>query len=124
MAADSEEQFAEALSKAQVDSRDEGSRNIVMFVFAISAEIDDLRAELFRSRQMVSRYAQIAAQGKIRTEESTCLTAEKEQVLRLQKRLRDSLTQGLLMGTGAFRGNLKEAGVLGKTLGDVLRGQF
>ena len=71
-------------------------------------------AELHASRKMVEKYAQMAAQNRIRSEENSCLQDEKNAVLSYQNRLRDKFTEAMEKGTGLFRGVSWDASSLGK----------
>ncbi|MBD3328166.1 BREX system P-loop protein BrxC, partial [Candidatus Peregrinibacteria bacterium] len=80
--ADGPEMFQSAGEIARDDSRTKAHENEIFWVTSLTPEIDDLVREVFRSRQMVGKYNQLRAQGKITKEESSSLAAEKTQVLR------------------------------------------
>src|SRR5262249_2803909 len=96
----------------------------VFWVFALTPEIDDVVADLFRSRQMVSKYDQLRSQGKISAEEASCLANEKNEVVRLQGRLRERLGQAIQGGQGFFDGVSYDGSAFGKTLTEVFRRLF
>ena len=84
-----------------------------------SEEIHQLYLELFRSREMVSIYERLAAQGKLTPEEASCLAEEKVRRDRYQRQLRTKLMEAIQAGTGYFRGVQRDASSLGKTLQEV-----
>ncbi len=108
------------------ETRDESRRNenTIYWVFFLNAEIDDLVAGLYASKQMVSKYDQLRAQNNITNEEASLLQAEKNEVLRIQGRLRDKMLDALQGGTGMFRGVSKDGSVLGKTTSEMFRNLF
>ncbi len=104
------------------DSRTE--RNNIFWVMSLTTQIDEIVAELYRSRQMAAKYDQLRAQNKITKEEASSLAAEKTEVLRLEERLKEQLTIALARGRGFFRGVSKDGAGLGKTLGEIFKGLF
>jgi hypothetical protein len=110
------------LQEVQATSREKTHQDDVYWVFALTPEVDTLAAELFASKQMVSKYDQLAAQSRITAEEAACLQDEKGVAISLTRRLREKLQDALLAGTGLFRGVSKDAAALGNTLPDILRG--
>ncbi|MFQ5342663.1 MAG: BREX system P-loop protein BrxC [Anaerolineae bacterium] len=122
--ADGPDVFEEACERARDDSRAEPHRNEVFWVMSLTPEIDELVDELFRSKQMVGKYDQLRAQGKITKEEASSLTAEKTEVMRLEERLRERLESALAGGTGFFRGVSKPGADLGKSLSEILKAFF
>jgi hypothetical protein len=124
VSAESPELLGDRLSKVQMQSRPGNEPDCVFLVFALTPEIDENMGELYRSRQMVNRYSQAAAQGKITAEESSCLSSEREQVNRLLARLREGFAMALQGGCGFFRGVSMEGTALGKTLPEVVKQLF
>jgi len=120
--ADGPETFQDACNHARDDSRQ--SRNQVFWVMSLTNEIDELVAELYRSRQMVGKYDQLRAQGKITKEEGASLAAEKTEALRLEERLKERLDKALAAGRGFFRGVSKDGAALGRTLNEILKALF
>jgi phage terminase Nu1 subunit (DNA packaging protein) len=108
------------------ETRNEGAQPWyeVYWVTSLTTEIDEIVAELYRSRQMVGKYNQLRAQGKINQEESASLSNEKTAVLRLEERLKDRLDKALANGLGYFRGVEKAGAALGKSLAEILRALF
>lgn len=122
--ADGPDTFQAACDLTRDDSRVESHRNEVFWVMSLNAEIDELVAELYRSRQMVGKYDQLRAQGRITNEEASSLTAEKTEVMRLEERLKERLEKVLADGRGFFRGVSRDGAALGKTLNEILKSLF
>lgn len=95
--------------------------NNCFWVFALNAEIDGLAANLYASRQMVSKYDQLRAHNKITNEESACLQSEKHEVMRYQSRLRERTIDAFKCGTGIFRGVDSDGAALGKTHEEIVK---
>jgi hypothetical protein len=119
LAADDEDDRVAKLDQAHNESRQKSHENNVYWVFALTPEIDDLIANLYASRQMVAKYDQLRAQNRITNEELSSLSAEKQEALRIEGRLREKLEIALLAGTGIFRGVARDGSALGKTLPEV-----
>lgn len=124
LTAEGADALPERISATQADSRQPEHANDLLWVYALTGEIDGLVGELFRSRRMVAQYDQLRAQGKISPEESSCLAGEKNEVLRYQSRLRERVSQALQAGTGFFRGVSKDGSSLGKTTPETFRRFF
>ncbi len=122
--ADGPDTFQEVCDQTRDDSRAESHRHEVFWVTSLTAGIDEVVAELYRSRQMVGKYDQLRAQGKITKEEASSLAAEKTEALRLEERLRERLERALADGRGFFRGVSKDGAALGKTLNEILKALF
>jgi len=122
--ADGPDTFQEMCEQTRDDSRAESHRNEVFWVTSLTAGIDEVVAELYRSRQMVGKYDQFRAQGKITKEEASSLAAEKTEALRLEERLKERLETALADGRGFFRGVSKDGAALGKTLSEILKALF
>lgn len=122
--ADGPDTYQEVCEQTRDDSRAESRRNDVFWVTSLTAGIDEVVAELYRSRQMVGKYDQLRAQGKITKEEASSLAAEKTEALRLEERLKERLERALADGRGFFRGVSKDGAALGKTLGEILKALF
>jgi phage terminase Nu1 subunit (DNA packaging protein) len=122
--ADGPEVFQAVCDQARDDSRAEPHRNDVFWVVSLTDEIDEVVAELYRSRQMVGKYDQLRAQGKITKEEAASLEAEKTEALRLEERLKTQLESALAHGRGFFRGVSRDGAALGKTPGEILKALF
>ena len=122
--ADGPDVFAETCDQARDDSRAESHRNEVFWVMSLTDEIDEIIAELYRSRQMVGKYNQLRAQGKLIQEEASSLEDEKTEAMRLQERLKDHLETALAEGQGFFHGIGKTGASLGKTPPEIFKGLF
>ncbi len=116
--------FEEACDRARDDSRAEPHRDEVFWVMSLTTAIDDVVTELYRSRQMVSKYDQLRAQNKINKGEVSSLAEERQQARRLSSRLQDRLRDALTAGRGFFRGVSKDGAALGKTFGSILKGML
>ena len=124
LVADDANSFNGRLNEARDNSRQETHKNEIYWVFSLTAEIDDLVATLFASRQMVAKYDQMRAQNRITGEEAALLQAEKTEGVRLQTRLRDKLAEAIERGQGIFRGIAKDAPGLGKSVAEIFRKLF
>ena len=113
--------FSEKLDAARAESRLDAHKSDLYWVCALTPEIDNLIANLYASRQMVTKYDQLRAQNKISSDEASCLQNETTEVLRLQSRLRDKVTEAVQGGTGLFRGVGKDGSALGKSLPEILK---
>lgn len=96
----------------------------VFWVVTFTEEIHHSVQEVFRSREMVSNFERHAAQGKLTTEEASCLAEEKLRLDRFQRDVRNKLVDVLKAGSGFFRGVQRDGSVLGETLPDVLAKLF
>lgn len=117
-------EFIAKRDEAQKDSRFPAHQNNIYWAFSLTQEIDDLVAALFASRSMVSKYNQMRAQNKISNEESAALAVEKNEEDRAARRLREKLSEALSHGQGIFRGVLRDASDLGKTLPEIVKRLF
>ena len=122
--ADGPDIFAETCNQARDDSRAESHRNNIFWVMSLTDEIDEVVAETYRSRQMVAKYNQLRAQGKLIKEESSSLEDEKTETMRLGERLQGQLESALAGGQGYFRGVEKAGASLGKTPTEIFKGLF
>jgi len=120
--ADGPDAFQEANEAARDESRK--VKTEIFWVMSLTDEIDDLVAELYRSKQMVGKYTQLRAQGKISKEEGASLEAEKTEALRLEERLKERLERAMAGGQGFFDGVSRPGADLGHTLGEILKGLF
>lgn len=91
------------------------------WVIALTDEIHESLQEVFRSREMVSTYERLAAQGKLTPEEASCLAEEKVRKDRYQRLLRTKLTEVIQSGSGFFRGVQRDGSSLGQSLPEVLQ---
>ena len=122
--ADGPETFQDECHRARDDSRAEAHRNEIFWVMSLTSEIDELVAELYRSKQMVGKYDQLRARGGVSAEVTSSLAAEKTEALRLEERLKERGDRALAAGRGFFRGVSKDGAALGKTLGEILKALF
>ncbi|MEO8285045.1 MAG: BREX system P-loop protein BrxC [Chloroflexota bacterium] len=124
LAAEDEADFVSKRDSAQQDSRFPAHQNDIYWAFSLNQEIDDLVASLFASRSMVSKYNQMRAQNKITNEEASALASEKAEEDRTTRRLREKVAEALSHGQGIFRGVIRDASDLGKTLPEIVKRQF
>src|SRR5258708_3635909 len=122
--AEEDDAFPARLAEVRNDSRQEVHKNDLYWVFALTPEIDGLIANLYASRQMVVRYDQLRAQGRITNDEAASLSNEKNEALRYQNRLQEKMIQALERGQGLFRGVSKDGAALGKTHAEILKKLF
>ena len=117
LVADDPEEFEEKCAEARKRSSDDKGK--VFWVMSLNDEIHGLIEELYRSREMISRHEQIAARGKLSGDEVSCLNEEKIRRDRIQRELRNKLTEALSQGAGFFQGVRKDASSLGHKPGEV-----
>ena len=99
-------------------------RTRFFWVFILNAEIHDLTRQLYASHQMISKYSQQGAQGRLIGEYSAPLENEKHEAARLHDRLREQVVRALSNGQGIFRGVVKDASDLGRTFAEMLKQLF
>ncbi|MBU7587299.1 MAG: BREX system P-loop protein BrxC [Nostoc sp. TH1S01] len=122
-ATDSQE-YAAKVTDIRNESRQDSHQNEIYWLFSLTEEIDNLVAEVYKSRQMVAKYDQMRVQNRATNEELACLQTEKSEVLRYQRRLIEKLEEALIAGTGFFRGVSKDGSDLGKTLNEIFKELF
>jgi hypothetical protein len=121
---DDSQSFSGKLEEIRGESRQAKNANDVYWAFALTSEVDDLEASLFASRQMIGKYEQARAQNRISPEEASSLSNEKQEITRIQSRLRDKMIEALEKGTGLFHGVSRDAASLGKNAGEIFKAQF
>jgi hypothetical protein len=109
--------FAADCEQVRKDSRQRSQQ--VYWAFTATDELDNLAAELYRSRQMVSKYEQLRAQNKITPDESSSLANEKLDASRREDRLKRQVVEALEQGVGFFDGVSKNGAELGKTAAEI-----
>ncbi|MBI3732787.1 MAG: BREX system P-loop protein BrxC [Chloroflexi bacterium] len=120
---DSPAGFAAECQATQNESRQAPAR--LFWVFALTDDIDELLAEVYRSKQMAAKYDQMRAQGKLHSdEEAASLAAEKQAVLRHEERLKNLLLDQLARGTGFLGGAPREGAQLGKMVSEIFHALF
>lgn len=123
-AAEDESEFKQQVEEARSDSRSKDHQDKIFWVIVLTAEIHDLIRQLYASRQMISKYSQQGAQGRLIGEYSAPLENEKHEEARIRDRLREQMLEALSSGQGIFRGVVKDASDLGKTLAEMLKQLF
>lgn len=108
------------IKETRTSSRE--NENEIYWVFLLSEIIHSGIEELYRSREMVATHERLAAQGKLTTEESTCLGEEKVRRDRIHRELKSKFIGALQVGAVFFRGVEKDASSLGKDLPEVAKG--
>lgn len=116
--------FPDRLEEARNESREASHKNDIYWIFSLTPEIDDLEANLYASRQMITKYRQLSAQNRITKEEAASLSTEEHEVNRLQSRLRDKMLEALERGQGIFRGVSKDAAALGRNAAEIFKRLF
>lgn len=103
------------------EARDESAakQDQLFWVVTLNDEIHNLVNEIYRSREMVSTHERIAAQGKLTSEEASCLAEEKVRRDRYHRQLRSKLQEVFLSGTGFFRSVQRDGSALGDSLSEV-----
>ncbi len=122
--ADDSEALAGKVTEVRNESRQAANKNALYWIFALTGDIDGLIVELYASRQMVNKYSQLSAQNRITQDEGASLAHERNEVIALQRRLREKMMQALEQGQGLFQGMTKEADTLGKNIGEMLKTFF
>lgn len=116
---DDEDTFNERLDETRGMSRQ--NAHGLYWVFAPTSEIDGIVANIYASKQMVTKYDQVRAQSQITAEEAACLADERRNTERYTRRLREKLSGALVNGTGLFNGVASDGASLGKKSADVFR---
>lgn len=119
-----ESEFKQHVEEARGESRSKNHQDEIFWVFVLNAEIYVLIRQLYASRQMISKYSQQGAQGRLIGEYSAPLENEKHEAARLHDRLREQMIEALSSGQGIFRGVIKDASDLGRTLAEMLKQLF
>ncbi|HOV48776.1 MAG TPA: BREX system P-loop protein BrxC [Anaerolineae bacterium] len=122
--ADGPEVYAEAAVRTREDSRAPAHHNEIFWLFSLTAEIDSLVEEVYRSRQMIGKYDSLRAQDKITTADASSLASERQLASRREEALKAALTAAMCSGQGFFRGIAKDGAALGKTLGSIFKALF
>jgi hypothetical protein len=122
--ADDANELQKLLDDARSDSRSKTHQDEIFWVFALTSEVHDLTRQLYASRQMISKYSQLSAQGRMIGEYSAPLESEKREEARFRDRLREKMLEALGSGQGIFRGVTKDASDLGKTPAEMFRQLF
>jgi len=121
VSADGGRELSRRLQEVRAESRTENGNDQVYWLFALDPEIDDLVAQVYASRQMISKYRQLRAKRSTTREEQASLQAEVSEEARLKNRLKDRLTEAIGAGHCVFRGVVKDASALGQTLSEIQR---
>lgn len=116
---DSPQIFGRDSNEIRKESREKNKQ--VFWALSADDELDNHVAELYRSKQMVAKYDQLRAQGKIKPEESASLANEKTEASKREYNLKNLITSALQKGTGFFDGVSKLGLELGKGASESMR---
>ncbi len=119
--AEDDADFAQITGERNILSKAPGQENSLFWVMQLSQEAQDEIVELYRSREMIRKYNQLAASMTLSEYEKTLLTDEKSAEARHKNRLREKAAEGLFQGVGYFRGVSKEGPALGKTHNESIK---
>lgn len=119
---DDQKAFNENIDNIRNESRAKPRK--ILWLACLTDEIDDRVMELSRSRQMVAKYDQLRAQGKLNADDSSSLASEKLEAGRHEERLKRLLLGALQQGMGFFSGVSKNGPDLGAYMNDILRGML
>ena len=119
----SDDLFAFQTKKEEIraESRQEGHKNEIYFVFPLNAEIDAMVADLHSSKEMVKKYDQLRSQNKIAGEQAVLLEEEKKEIIRKRSRLQEKVSDAFMDGASMFRGSSKDGSDLGKSLYNAIK---
>jgi len=117
---DEPKRLAKAREQVRVQSRHPEHQNKLWWLMTLTSEVDDLVAEVHRSRVMIERYERDRAENKLTPEKAACLSDEHTREARLTDRLHEALRGRLAQGEGCFRGSTYAAADLGEGLGEAL----
>jgi hypothetical protein len=109
---------------AQALTRDPKQQHTLIWTFALDQTLDDLAREILRSRAMINKHDNLAAQGKLAPDLKGLLQDEKTGERRLSVRLVEQLTVAIYHGTGFHGGNTYDGSDLGGNLVEAIRGFF
>lgn len=91
----------------------------IYWICTFNDDIHRLITETYRSREMISIYERIGAQGKLTSEEASCLAEEKTRLDKSHRILRARISEAVQGGSGFFRGVRKDASGLGKSISEI-----
>jgi hypothetical protein len=113
MSSDDISAFQAKKEEIRAESRQEGHKNEIYFIFPLNSEIDGLVADLHSSREMVKKYDHLRAQNKIAGEQASLLETEKKEISRKKSRLQEKAALAFMSGASMFRGSSKDGSDLG-----------
>ena len=109
---------------AKIDEARERSRppkEELLWIVAMTPELDNLTGELHASRRMISTYTQRRAQQQLTNNQAELLANEQREEQRLRERLRDKVRSALEAGSCVFQGVVDDASGLGSNLSEMVR---
>ncbi len=121
MSSDDISAFQARKEEIRAESRQEGRKNEIYFVFPLNAEIDATVSDLHSSREMVKKYDHLRAQNKIAGEQAALLEGEKKEISRKKSRLQEKVSEAFMSGASMFRGSSKDGSDLGKSLENAIK---
>lgn len=122
--ADDEDALTGRIDEVRTASRTAERKNEITWVFALNNEIDNLVAQLYASRQMLTKYGTLKAQQKITAEEAANLESERTAESNYKSQLQAKLNNALTGGCGVFRGNLYDGSELGRMPAEIFKRLF
>lgn len=122
--AEDRESLPGKLDTLRAESRLSDRQNDIFWLFGLTPEADELVANLYASRQMISKYGALKAQNKGTTDEGPSLESERTSEANYRMRLQGKLQEDLTHGYGIFRGNVYDNSDLGKTLPEMIKNLF
>jgi hypothetical protein len=91
----------------------------IYWICNFNDDIHRLITETYRSREMISIYERHGAQGKLTSEEASCLAEEKSRLDKSHRNLRAKVSEAVQGGSSFFRGVRKDASGLGKSISEI-----
>ncbi|RJQ12089.1 MAG: BREX system P-loop protein BrxC [Bacillota bacterium] len=107
------------VEETREESRQAANRSVLYWVFPLNAEVDDLIANLYASRQMKAKYEQLRAQNRTTRVEEALVVDEEHEARRYQARLREKLASAVASGVGVFRGVTRDGSELGRDVSEI-----
>ncbi len=120
LVADDEAHLRERVEQSRVDTRAQDHRNEVYWHFQRTVALDRALTELYRSQQMINKYEQLQAQGRLREGEAANLEEERRTRDRWQRELDRLVREALATGVGVFQGEVRHGSELGRTWNEVV----
>ena len=119
---DQSEDFAKRQSHFASESRQDGNKNRILWLFSIQPEAETQMEDLHASQKMIDKYGHLTGEQTVTDVEKGLLVSERTNQEKLQTKLTNTLRRSLESGVGFFRGLKFEAGDLGTDLAAMMRG--
>lgn len=117
-------QLAQRQETARNTSRAQQGTNTVYWVFTLSVAAQTAIQQIYVSREMIRKYSQASAQGRMPDDKKSLVALEEERRNRFEQHLREAMMQSLAGGQGIFRGVPYEAVRLGPTVPQIFHALF